>query len=346
MADVRPPRSGGASGGPTDSTVAGCTPADRTDRTGHTPADRGQLLLVGALALAVLFVSLALLLNTAIYTGNLATRDPGVDAAPTIEYVEASRAAGVDALGSVNHRNNSTDADGHAELAAALRDTVSRWDGLASHHRAVAGDAAAVEVVAVTNGTRIQQDDASRNFTSDAWDETWTVAEGSDLSGIRTMRLRVDQSALAGAAGDAFRVNVTSGGTTRTLSVYENGGETAVRVTDDGTVLSTRSFEPDPDGTVVIDVSNGSVGGESYSDLRTVLDVGVDTAITYHRGGNATGTYTMVVDEPTGDLAHPGLLEDDLGQPYWTHAVYGAEFRVTYRTPDLDYEARIEVVPR
>jgi len=304
--------------------------------------DRGQLLLVGALALAVLFVALALLLNTAIYTGNLATRDAGVDAAPAIEYAADSRAAGAEAVWSVNYRNNTT----YPELNAAFRGTVGRWDGLATHHRAVAGDLAAAEVAAVTNGTRIEQDDAARNFTSAGESENWTVASGSDLSGVRAMRFAVDASELASGPSDAFHVNVTSGGVTRSLYVYANGGDdTEVRVVDDGTELASRSFDPGADGTLVVDVSNGSVEGTAYPELRTLLDVGAGTEIEYRYGNAAEGTYTMVLDEPESDLSLPGLVDDDSGQPYWTPAIHGATFEVTYRTSELDYEARIEVKP-
>jgi len=315
---------------------------DRDYSRSSDDRDRGQLLLVGALALAVLFVALALLLNTAIYTGNLATRDAGVDAAPAVEYVSDSRAAGVGAVRSVNYRNNTT----YPELNAAFRGTVGRWDGLATHHRSVDGDLAAVEVAAVTNGTRIEQDDASRNFTSAGESENWTVADSPDLSGIRAMRFTVNASELASGPSDAFRMNVTSAGVTRSLHVYENGGgDVEIRVVDDGTELSSRSFDPGPDDTLVIDVSNGSVNGSSYSELQTVIDVDTGTEIEYWYGDMAGGTYTMVIDEPESDLSLPGLVDDDSGQPYWTPTIYGATFNVTYRTPDLDYEAQIEVQP-
>lgn len=320
--------------------------ATRPAGDGRRPADRGQLLLVGALALAVTFVSLALLLNTAIYTGNLATRDAGVDAAPTIEYVSESRAAGVDAVRSVNYRNNTS----HTDLNAAFNSTVDRWDDLAAHHRTVAGDVADADVVAVTNGTRIQQDDASRNFTSAGGDENWTVASGSDLSGVRSMRLTVEESTLASdpsdfVAEDVFHVNVTSDAGDRSLFVYNNTADTPeVRIVDneDGSVTTCTSGD---DGTFVVDVSNGTVGGTSCPNLTAVTDVGNDTSIDYRDGNAAGGTYTMVIDEPAAAndsaLASPGS-----GEPYSTPAVYGAEFRITYRTSELDYEARIGVVPR
>jgi hypothetical protein len=304
----------------------------------RAPRDRGQLLLVGALALAVVFVALALLLNTAIYTGNLATRDSGVDSAPAIEYASEARAAGVDAVASVNRRNNTSAAD----LNRAFDATMGEWDDLASHHAAVSGHAADVEVAGTTNGTRIHQDDVSREFTSNTTAAGWTVVSGVDR--IRSMRFTVDASELASGPSGAFHVNVTAGGVTRSLYVYDDGGDAEVRVVDDGTELSSRSFDPGADGTVVIDVSNGSVDGTSYAELRALIDVDNDADIEYRGADAAGGTYTMVVDEPPSALSLSGL-NDNGPSPYWTDAVYGAELNVTYRTEKLDYAATVGVVP-
>ena len=48
-------------------------------------SDRAQLLLVTALALAVMLVTVALLLNTAIFTENVATRDTTADGREAVE---------------------------------------------------------------------------------------------------------------------------------------------------------------------------------------------------------------------------------------------------------------------
>ncbi|GGJ00209.1 hypothetical protein GCM10008995_07560 [Halobellus salinus] len=304
--------------------------------------DRAQLLLVGALALAVVFVALALLLNTAIYTGTLATRDSGVEATPAIEYVSASRRAGVDAVASVNRRNNTS----AAELNRALNATMGEWDDLASSHRAVVGDAADVDVTGVTNGTRIQQDDAGRNFTGGGSADDWTVVSGG--SNVRSMRFSVEESTLTDdpadlRADDVFHVNVTSGAGTRSVFVYDTPTGPEIRVDDGGTeticvVGSVTS------GTFSIDVPNESVGGAPCPALGPVDNTSGPVDINYRDGGAANGTYTMVVDEPPAVLSLSGL--NDTGpSPYWTDAVYGAELTVTYRTVELDYEATVEVVP-
>ena len=313
--------------------------------------DRGQLLLVGALALAVVFVALALLLNTAIYTGNLATRDAGVDATPAIEYVADSRAAGVDAIGSVNRRNNSS----RTELRRALGATVTRWDDLASHHRVVAGDAADTDVAGTTNGTRIQQDDAARAYTNNTSAADWTVVEGSGVTAVRSVRFTVDNSTLTGIddASNAttepvFEVTVDSPSSTRTAYIYHNtsSGTAEVLVDDGGREVCPAGSVTD--GTFVVDVPNGSVGGAECQRLGNLDDTDSlsSVSVEYRNGGAAGGTYSMVVDghRAEGDVTLSGLNAGS-GSPYWTHAIYNATFNVTYRTENLDYGATVEVEP-
>jgi hypothetical protein len=312
--------------------------------------DRAQLLLVGALALAVLFIALALLLNTAIYTGNLATREVGGDATPAIEYVTASRAAGVDAVHSVNRRNNTSAAD----LASAFNGTVARWDDLATHHRAVAGDAADADVVSITEGTRIQQDDAGRAFTSNTTAPNWTVVEGAGVTGVRSMRFTVDEStlpAISGADdatdGTVFHVNVTSNSGTRSVYVYDNTSASAEVLVVDGATETVCPVGSVTGGTFAVDVANASVGGAPCPALGTVDDTDGEVTVEYGDGGAAGGTYTMVVTgRPTaGDVTLAGLTPDGGGSPYWTHAIYGADIAVTYRTDRLEYGARVAVIP-
>ncbi|MFA1610185.1 DUF7261 family protein [Halobellus rubicundus] len=313
---------------------------------GDGGADRGQLLLVGALALAVLFVALALLLNTAIYTGNLATREAGVDGTAGIDYAGAAESAGVDAVRSVNERNDSS----HAALRTALEDTMRAWDDAASHHRATAGDLADVDVVAVTNGTQFRQNDSSRNFTSHGGAENWTlVADSEGVSGVHSIRLAVDATRLTDdpadvVAADVFHVNVSSDVGTRSLFLYNDSGTPTARIVEPAGTTTCAAGSV-TDGTVVVNVANASVGGASCPALARLDDTSGSVSVDYRDGGAAGGTYRLVVDEPPSALSRSGFADAGSGQPYWTYGLYAAEFRVTYRTPQLDYAARIEVRP-
>lgn len=343
MADLRPPSRGGErdrSRAPEAGDGSGSGDRVAADRT-----DRGQLLLVGALALAVLFVSLALLLNTAIYTGNLATREAGVDGTAAIDYVGAAEDAGTVAIESVNERNNSS----HAALRTALAATMRAWDDDAAHHRATAGDLADVDVVAVTNGTQFRQNDSARNFTNRSYGPDWTlVADSEGVTGVHSVRLTVDASRLRSTsdpvADDAFHVAVSSDPGVRRLYLYDDSGTPRARLVEpSGTTTCTVGSVTA--GTFVVDVANASVGGASCPALANLTDTAGNVTVAYRDGDVAGGTYRLVVDRPSTALSLSGFAAAGSGQPYWTDALYGAEFRVTYRTPQLDYAARIGVVP-
>lgn len=341
MADLRPPSRGRER--ERDRERDRNRPRSRV--VGERATDRGQLLLVGALAMAVLFVALALLLNTAIYTGNLATREAGVDGTAAIDYVGASEDAGAAAIRSVNERNNSS----HAALLTALEATMAAWDDDAAHHRATAGDLAAVDVVGVTNGTQLRQNDSARNFTNQSYGADWTlVADAEGVTGVHSVRLTVDASRLRSTsdpvADDAFHVSVSSDPGTRRLYLYDDSGTPRARLVEPSgaTTCTVGSVTA---GTFVVDVPNASVGGASCPALANLTDTEGSVTIAYRDGDAAGGTYRLVVDEPSTALSLSEFAAAGSGQPYWTDGLYAAEFRVAYRTPQLDYEARIEVVP-
>jgi len=121
--------------------------------------DRAQLFLVGALALAVIFVVLAVLLNTAIYTGNIATRDVGPGTGVVVEYEQAATGMADRSLRTVNIENNSN----YTNLETTFNDTVSIWSDRANTHSSAALADAHVSVVETKRGTKIGQN-GTRNF--------------------------------------------------------------------------------------------------------------------------------------------------------------------------------------
>jgi len=68
--------------------------------------DRGQIILIAALALAVTFIGLALVVNSAIYTQNLASRGEVAGSNDALEMramVETNVGQGVTAANRYNH---------------------------------------------------------------------------------------------------------------------------------------------------------------------------------------------------------------------------------------------------
>jgi hypothetical protein len=60
------------------------------------------MILVGAFALSMTFVTLALLLNSAVYTENLASRSNDIGASEAIEFRDEARSAASDTIQYIN----------------------------------------------------------------------------------------------------------------------------------------------------------------------------------------------------------------------------------------------------
>jgi len=122
-------------------------------------ADRAQLILVGALVLAVSLVGIALVLNSAIFAENLATRASQGETGEVDSFEEAASRGGTGSVAYLNANNDSHSSYG--DLEDDLRTTIREWSGLQVRDRARRGqyvDAEYVEGSAV-NGTRVVQDD-------------------------------------------------------------------------------------------------------------------------------------------------------------------------------------------
>jgi hypothetical protein len=319
--------------------------------------ERGQLFLVGAFALAVLFVALAVLLNAAIFTENLSTQGAEPSPGDAIEYHEAAVDAGERTLTSVNYANNSS----QGTLDTALRRGVDEWGLAAATHRASQGHAASVSVDATTNGTRLTQD-VERNFTNESGSgPDWTVAEKVH---VRNFTMNVSQSSLSGGSplpdilgyrtSDYLRVEFDNGSANWTAYIYSDSGDVSVEVvgaSNSHPPSSCPLADPGPDGHVVIDFTDGRVGDQSCPGLD-FFDYANDTyTIRIERALDSgsptgTGTYSLVVDETPGSLASTSEFESaGSGQPFYTPAVYSMTLNVTYRAPDTDYEARVRIAP-
>lgn len=306
---------------------------------------RGQLFLVGALALAVLFVSLAFLLNTAIYTENLATRSDGASATDAIEYQQSARTHVRTELGYVNRHNNTTYADLQANYTAA----ADTWNALAVTHQAANGHVTTFSTIDQVRGTRIVQADA-RNFSDANATRSWTLAENAT---VRNYTVAVEHDTLADpVAGptlsdllnaSTFHVEF-AGDETWTVYVYQDGASDVIATVErSGSPVDscTRSGS-----TVTIDFTNGTMGGTDCAPLHFYDQLGENYDVSYANGGQVNGTYELTVDRPVGDLDGTHYHSDaDGSSPYVTPAIYSANFRLVYRGPAVYYEDEFRVAP-
>ena len=309
--------------------------------------DRAQLMLVGALVLAVIFVTLAVLLNAAIYTGNVATRDPGPGTGEAIEYENEATAMARTTVDGIDGGGSAT----YAELQENFTDTVGEWSRAAGTHAVVSLADGSSEVINSENGTRITQT-SDRNFTSDGNATTWTVANDSRA---RAFRLNVTQNSLAStdtpATDNSFRVTFNDSADEWAAYLHQSGGDTgdvAVTVQDPDGDTNSCTVDPGTDDRAVIDLTAGTVAGEDCPELRFFGNLSGEYTIRYvdalDGGGNeqVVGTYAVVVDRRL-DRLETGA--DVVGEPTATRTLYSAELRVTYRTSNVYYQSEVRIAP-
>lgn len=328
-------------------------PAGPPGRAGpaEAPPDdgRGQILLIAAFALAVIFVALALVLNSAIFTENLASRGEVTGSSEGLHYLHQVNESVADAMERAN-----TESPGSAE--DSLRASVSAIGRQGGTQQITGGQLVNVSVNSIdTDGVRIADEapsgSAFNNESAPPAASAWRLA--SDVEAVRNVQVTVDErSSLADPAVDplTFRINETGDPTDAwELQLWRDGTDVVVGVE----TASGRSGECRT-GTatdVEIDVTGGVVDGQRCHALTRTgpdgdpmflgTDLTGDYQIWIENGAEVEGNYSMIVDgtEDDSNLASPAAGDD----PYYTDAIYSARIDYVFRTPDVAYEATARV---
>ena len=328
--------------------------------------DRGQILLVAAFALAVVFVAMALIVNSAIFTENLASRGEtsGSDGALSLRAdVVAGVGAGVEAA----NRNDNGSVDALTDAVNASIRTISDQTG-----RQAARSGRVVDVSSETfrTGERIYRAGDS-NFTDGSGDGSYQlvgnvarvdgangtrafVIDATDISAAdnsSAFEIRVQESGATGGNENSWRAriwNVTGSDTVHVRTIKNDGGATVVEdceVTKDS-----------PGEAVRIDVTDGTIDGEGCDALATSpsgenFHFGAGTGVTpgtsdtydiaFDNADTITGSFSLVVyDRPGTSL---DLLSFGPTAPKSDTALYDVTVRYTHLTADLRYETDVRV---
>lgn len=305
--------------------------------------DRGQLLLVTALSLAILFVTLALILNTAIYTENLATRSGDIGGATdAVRYQDAAR----DGIGGVIEFANANNNTSHSTLQSNLSTGVDSFRNYSARLFASGDRAVEVTLEDSADGTRIEQSDESRNFTNRSGVTNWILVE--NVENTREVRFHVFSNLLEDLGLTPFRMILAGPTDTWELTVSDPTG-TSIEIEIDSPSGTDTCSTSDSDAW--INVTDGTFAGESCDPLDSFGDgIGTPYDIRFENSEDASGTYTMIVDNASlsndveaGTNTH--LYEDGAGQPFAAHAIYSANVTVVYETSRLYYNTSVRVAP-
>ena len=335
--------------------MADLTPGSRRD------SNRGQLLLIGAFIIAVSFVVLALIVNSAIFTENLATRDEVAGSGDALEYRQEVTQSGGDVLTEIN-QNNSIDT---ADQQDKLKNNLGHIDIQGGVQQSAQGRIVEVEndSAVIETGIKVAQDTeepfsnttATPDFPATVTD--WVVVE--NVTTTRNLRMNItDLDKLSSPSGASpFELEIENSSASWNMSIIYEDTADLVNIT----VESPNHGSPEvctrtATDYIKIDVTRAMVGREPCHALSQTTDgtemwFGLEDEydIKFNNYGSIKGTYSFIIDD--GDFnddnfGDGGSNHDDYDHdPYYRDAIYNATVPFKYHTADVGYETEIEIAP-
>lgn len=306
-------------------------------------SDRAQLLIVSAFALGVLFVALALILNSAIFTENLASRGETTGGDDAITY-QQSLERGVGEVLTYENQNITGTGVSRGTIESRVRTGAADLGAVLTRHSAKNGATSTLSVTGSTDGTLLRQTDNSRAFTDASGTDDWTLA--TEVNDTRAVRLNVTRSEISPCTrfADCFSLSVTDGSDEWSVSINDSSGVTVAVENSTGT---KEACEPAATPNVVVDVTAGTVDGEGCPALNFTDTPDTDYAIEYENGGQIGGTYSLVVDNSSINPAVSSSYTDDptTGEPAATPALYDIVVEYDYQTAEVNYSSTGRVAP-
>ena len=288
--------------------------------------DRAQMLLIVSLLMAAVFVGLALVVNSAIYSENLATRETSGEAE---RAAENRQLAANDLQELIDKSNAAVTEDNFTAVENGYADDLAVWNQSLERQYQRTGRFVEYQPNETVEGTRIQQTNASRNFTaggSDAGTAEWTLVNDTTRAG--EFEMTVDRTDLLDAPA-ALALDAVFGETFNVVIENEAGQKWVVYLFQDDSPVSDSAYvmvKP-PGGfdfslsdplsslaaddyctttgeNVSLDLVEGTFDGEECSDLSFYTDnvTGTPHNISYRN------TKTDGIENPALPAAGPEYL--------------------------------------
>lgn len=303
--------------------------------------DRAQIMLVAAFVLAVTFIALAVMLNSVIYTENLATRGEDAHGSEAIAY-RADVVAGTERL--VEHVNENQTGEPFDDHVANLSRSISSMDNSTAAIVATGGTRTNVSLMSVTRGTRVGQFNASRNFTDVGAAPDWELA--TSIEGTRAFRINITDSdelveedvvSFLGGGIDPFTVRVDDGTDDWAVRIYEDDATTDVIVDVQGAGECQADAKPE------IDLTAGTVDGEPCAPLAFGAGVSTPYSLHYDSADKIQGNFSVVLNTTSFDSTNYNSDEDT---PFADdEVVYAATIYVLHESADHVYATDARAIP-
>jgi len=306
-------------------------------------SERGQLLLIAALAVAVILVGVALLLNAAIFTENVATRETGADGREATNIREATVADIGELIERENERENETD------VTDRVGDGIDAMVPLLEREHIRHGTVVDLERQGIDEGERIEWDGEDQFTVGNESRQDWTLLD--EVNGVRAFTLTLNNESLqsmsepnatqlANESTGAFGIEFTGKGVIQ--YAYKDGGDVVVAQVSGGSVDHRCSIAPPSTGNVTVDLTGdrltaGEETEQCHRGLWPTTDFDEIDTIEVVNGDRAAGTFSLTVDDESTVADESELIVEP--------AVYAATVEFRYTSADLDVETHVVVAP-
>ena len=303
-------------------------------------SERGQILVIVGLLVAVMLVALALVLNSAIFAENLSTRETADSEEPSAYAVNAEST-----VADVYDRTNANDTRTAADAESTFDDALRAWADQKSDTAAENGALFEADWTTYV-GWRLEQTE-NRSFTPAGDDSTadWTVADGA--RNVSAFELNVNRTKLYDGAGTgAFRLKISDGTTVWKLYVYQDSANDKVVVSQGDPGSSSQKCQKGTD-RAVIDLRNETLAGDDCSALDFSSAVSGTLEIRYENVNvsgdeQVNGTYTLVVNgsaavpKTGGEPTH--FNRSGEASPTATAVVYAVRYDTRYQRKEVVHD--------
>lgn len=269
--------------------------------------DRGQLILVTGFTIAVVLVALVVLLNTVIYTENLATRGVDAGGADAIEY----RATVVGAVSELIAEENERYYEGSLPVAGVENGTET-IDGMLSE-RYLARGAVAETTSEIHEGPPIDWEIQSRAFAENG--SNATVAR--NVTDTERFVLTLESVEAATGSEDPFRLIVGDWEMTITVETTPDTEDDRIVIKANGKSWNRSSAE----APLEVDLGNETIDGQSIA-LGTPSN---PNEIRYENADQLTGSYDFrATGPPTVERVDLAIYYETAELRYTTEATVEA----------------------
>lgn len=338
-------------------------------------SERGQLLLITGLALAISLVAIALVLNSAIYTHNLASRYDS----PADEVVMMNEDAVNSAGSQIQYANDEYAGASYSTIDSNYQSGVADVESEMGSDAAIDGAVYRVNHAGSTEGLRITGVAPDGNgFRSRQGATDWTVVGEGQVRSFRSVVLTSNtvtegtSTVLTDILGTsqafviAFDDDSDSDDEWR-IAIYEDGDTVAddISVTVQDVEAGTFSTCSVADTRVEIDFTGARLDDEACAPLLFVRELSAPYNVRFVNAENVAGSYRLVVDDVVdgagveegpftdrvdtinaGDhCSGPTFYANGDGYPHISPALYAAELETTYDTEDVSYAGTHRVAP-